>query len=223
MIRFVFFATTVLFFLSCNNAKDGNEFGIDSTTQQNNSGKLQRLMIYYPSDSLDKNGNKTYHEISNVELTAQNGKSFSTSSFRGKIVLSDFFFASCQGICPKMTSQLTRVQAAFPDNHDFEIVSYTVDPDRDSANSLQLYAEKFKADTSQWKFVTGPKKKLYDLARYDYFLPVQPGNGNSEDFIHSDQMVLLDRESRVRGYYNGTDSTAIDSLIVDIRTLLKEK
>lgn len=218
----LFFFGTIFFFLSCNNGKGKNEFGVDSVVQTDNE-KLQRLMIYYPTDSVDKNGNKIYHEISDVQLVSQNGKSFSTSSFRGKIVLSDFFFASCQGICPKMTSQLTRVQAAFPGNKNFEIVSYTVDPDRDSAKSLQHYAELFKADTSQWKFVTGEKKKLYDLARYDYFLPVQPGNGSSEDFIHSDQMVLLDKESRVRGYYNGTDSAAIDSLIVDIKTLLNEK
>lgn len=221
MIRGFFSVLTILFFLSCNNDKADNEFGVDSTT--NGSGKMQRLMIYYPTDSTDKAGNKIYHSIADVQLTAQNGKPFFTSSFRGKVVLSDFFFASCQGICPRMTSQLTRVQAAFPGNHELEIVSYTVDPDRDSSNALQEYAERFKADTSQWKFITGPKKKLYDLARYEYFLPVEPGNGNSEDFIHSDQMVLLDRQSRVRGYYNGTDSTAIDSLISDIKVLLREK
>jgi len=221
-MRNIFFAITVLFFFSCNNEKGENEFGIDSTSSDG-SGKLQRLMIYYPTDSVDKSGNKIYHSIADVQLIAQNGKPFSTSSFRGKIVLSDFFFASCQGICPRMTSQLTRVQAAFPNNRNFEIVSYTVDPDRDSAGALQEYAERFKADTAQWKFITGPKKTLYDLARYEYFLPVEPGNGNSEDFIHSDQMVLLDRQSRVRGYYNGTDSAAVDSLIVDIKTLLQEK
>jgi protein SCO1/2 len=221
MTRGIFFVVTILFFLSCNNEKPENEFGYDSTS--NGSGNLERLMIYYPNDSTDKNGNKTYHEIANVQLIAQNGKPFFTSSFRGKIVLSDFFFASCQGTCPKMTNQLTRIQAAFPANPDLEIVSYTVDPDRDSANSLQQYAERFKADTAQWKFVTGPKKTLYDLARYQYFLPVQPGNGDSEDFIHSDQLVLLDRQSRIRGYYNGTDSTAVDSLISDIKVLLKEK
>ncbi len=223
MRRTFIFTMVILFFLSCHSEKANDEFGMDSTSAQSGVQQLQRLMIYYPIDSVDKNGNKTYHEISDVQLIAQNGKPFSTSSFRGKIVLSDFFFASCQGICPRMTSQLTRVQAAFPKNNDFEIVSYTVDPDRDSANSLEQYAERFKADTAQWKFVTGPKKKLYDLARYDYFLPVQPGNGNSEDFIHSDQMVLLDRQSRVRGYYNGTDSLAVDSLISDIKILLKEK
>src|ERR1044072_330549 len=104
----LFFAVTVLFLLSCGNEKKQNEFGMDSTS--GGSGKLERLMIYYPNDSLDKNGNKTYHEIANVELIAQNGKTVSTSSFRGKVMLADFFFASCQGTCPKMTTQLTRVQ-----------------------------------------------------------------------------------------------------------------
>ena len=223
MRRVLVFATMILFFLSCHNEKKNDEFGMDSTSSQNGNGKLQRLMIYYPTDSLDKNGNKTYHEISDVQLISQNGKPFSTSSFRGKIAVSDFFFASCRGTCPKMTSQLTRVQNAFSKNNELEIISYTVDPDRDSANSLEEYAKRFNADTAQWKFVTGAKKKLYDLARYDYLLPVQPGKGNSEDFIHSDQIILLDRQSRVRGYYSGTDSLAVDSLIVDIKTLLQEK
>ncbi|CAN5169920.1 hypothetical protein BH09BAC5_BH09BAC5_19730 [soil metagenome] len=189
---------------------------------EKNTG-LQRLMIYYKLDSTDANGDTCYHTIPEVELTAQNGKSFSTSSYKGKVSLTDFFFANCQGICPRMTNQFSRVQNAFKGNPDFKMVSFTVDPLRDTAEFLQEYAERFHADTSQWKFVTGPKKSLYDLARYGYFLPVEPGNGDSEDFIHSDQIVLVDRHSRIRGYYTGTDSAAVDSLINDIKILLKEK
>jgi protein SCO1 len=211
-----------LFFIGLAFAIACNE---PATTENEISGAggIERLMIYYPKDSTDASGNKVYHTIPPTTLVTQDGKPFETSSFRGKIVVTDFFFASCGGICPVMTSQLTRVQQAFRGNKELALVSYTVDPERDSAAALQGYAQRFNADTAQWKFVTGPKKSLYDLARYGYYLPVEPGNGDSEDFIHSDQFVLLDRHSRIRGYYLGTDSAAVDSLIVDIRTLQNEK
>jgi protein SCO1/2 len=180
-------------------------------------------MLYYPLDSTGANGEKLYRTIPDVELTAQNGKPFHTNSVKGKIVVTDFFFASCQGPCPRMTNQLTRVQQALRGDTNFRIVSYTVDPARDTANALNEYALRFKADTAQWKFITGDKKKLYDLARYSYFLPVDSGDGGPEDFIHSDQVILLDRDTHIRGYYSGTDSAAIDSLIVDIKTLLKQR
>lgn len=215
MKRFFALAVLLSFLGSCT--------GESEKQPEGTTGGLQRLMKYYPLDSLSASGDTLYHTLPDVKLVAQDGKDFQTGSLNGKIVVADFFFASCAGTCPRMTSQLTRVQAAFPGNPDLKIASYTVDPARDSAQSLAGYAQRFKADTAQWKFLTGPKKTLYDLARYGYFLPVEPGNGDSEDFIHSDQLILLDREARIRGYYIGTDSAAVDSMIVDIRTLLNEK
>ena len=217
MRAFIGALIAISFLASCS---QGNENGVADSVSY--SG-LERLQLYYKLESTDSEGNVLYHTIPSVELTAQSGKPFFTASYNGKVSLTDFFFASCQGICPRMTSQLTRVQDVFRNNPDFKIVSYSVDPVRDTAEFLQQYAEMFKADTAQWKFVTGPKKELYDLARYGYFLPVEPGNGDSEDFIHSDQFVLVDRNSHIRGYYNGTDSAAVDSLIADIKVLLNEK
>jgi protein SCO1 len=210
------FLFSLLLIMSCG-PKEPDHGGI-VTTQ-----KLEPLMYYFDLDSMDANGKPTYHTIPDVELISQNGKPFQTSSLKGKVVLVDFFFASCGGICPKMTSQLTRVQARFGNEKDFAIVSYTVDPERDSAIFLQDYAMLFKADTAQWKFVTGEKKKLYDLARYGYYLPVEPGNGDSEDFIHSDQFVLVDRDAHIRGFYNGTDSLVVDSLMRDLKELIRRK
>jgi protein SCO1/2 len=214
MRTFIFFGISFLFLFSCSN---GNE-KVETTYTG-----VGHLAVYYPLDSVGANGEKLFHTIPEVQLVSQDGKPFFTSSVKNKIAVSDFFFASCQGTCPRMTSQLTRVQAAFPKNNDLKIFSFTVDPARDSAQSLQTYAQVFKADTAQWKFVTGPKKTLYDLARYGYFLPVEPGNGDSEDFIHSDQLILTDRNAHIRGYYSGTDSAAVDSLISDIKILLREK
>lgn len=215
-MRYVLIASMLMLF-SCNNTADQKN-GDDTV---NYTSGITRLMEYYPLDSLGPNGEKLYKSIPAVELISQDGKTFNTNSVRGKIVATDFFFASCQGTCPRMTSQLTRVQAALKNEPNFRIVSYTVDPARDSVESLSNYATMFKADTAQWKFITGEKKKIYDLARYSYMLPVEPGDGSSEDFIHSDQIVLLDKDGHIRGYYAGTDSAAVDSLIVDIKTLLK--
>jgi protein SCO1/2 len=207
---------TAAAFFSCRE-KPANEAGEFS------GSPMPRLAHYYPLDSLGANGDTLYHTLPAVELQAQDGKPFYTAAAKGKVQVADFFFASCGGICPRMSAQMTRVQDAFRGNPGLVISSYTVDPARDSAAALAAYAVRFNADTAQWKFVTGPKKAIYDLARYGYFLPVEPGNGDSEDFIHSDQFVLLDRDQHIRGYYNGTDSSAVDSLIVDIRTLLNEK
>lgn len=209
----------VLFLLaafSCNEPVENPVGGIIEVPSQ-------RLLHYHPLDSLGANGDTLYQSIPEVSLTAQDGKEYRSSYFKNKIVVADFFFASCGGTCPVMSTQLSRIQNAFAGDTNIRLISYTVDPERDSALTLQRYAERFKADTAQWKFLTGPKKALYDLARYGYFLSVQPGNGDSEDFIHSPELVLLDRNSIVRGYYNGTDSAAVDSLIVDMKILMKEK
>ena len=209
----------VLALLSCGNGGDHEK--ADTAVVTKNS--IPRLAKYYPLDSLGANGDTLYHTIPADTFLAQNGRAFVTTSVNGKVVVNDFFFASCGGTCPRMTSQLTRVQEAFRGNPDVAIVSYTVDPARDSVASLQLYAQRFHADTAQWKFITGKKKNLYDLARYGFYLPVEPGNGDSEDFIHSDQLVLVDRHARIRGYYGGTDPAAVDSLIADVKTLLREQ
>ena len=217
MKRIIFFACAIAALVSCAEHPNTDEIGGILVPP------VQRLMLYFPLDSLDANGDTIYHTIPEVSLIAQNGKEFRSSDFKNKIVVADFFFTSCGGTCPRMNSQMSRIQQALATDSNLRLISYTVDPERDSVPALQKYAERFKADTAQWKFLTGPKKVLYDLARYGYFLAVQPGNGDSEDFIHSPDLVLLDRHSRVRGYYNGTDSALVDSLIVDIKILMKEK
>lgn len=218
-MKFLLASGLAFFLFSCGNgnADAHGDSGLVTT------GEIPRLAIYYPLDSTGADGQPVYHTIPAVQLIAQDGKPFSTSRVKGKVAVADFFFASCEGICPKMTHQLARVQQAFKGDTNVVLVSFTVDPDRDTAAFLQQYAMRFSADTAQWKFITGPKKELYDLARYGYFLAVEPGNGDSEDFIHSPQLTLTDKHARVRGYYDGTDAAAVDSLIVDMKKLLLEK
>ncbi|GAB4141747.1 MAG: hypothetical protein Fur0041_16950 [Bacteroidia bacterium] len=218
---FIFSFIFAFFLVSCS-GNSGNK-DADSACVISMKGGAERLMKYYPLDSTDKDGKPLYHTLPAETLDAHTGKKFYTNALLSHVTVSDFFFAQCMGICPRMSHQMSRIHLAFKNNSDLKIVSYTVDPERDSVAALAEYAFGYEADTAQWTFVTGPKKKLYDLARYGYYLPVEPGNGDSEDFIHSDQFVLTDRNGIIRGYYNGTDSAAVDSLMKDIRILLTEK
>ncbi|HLG03058.1 MAG TPA: SCO family protein [Bacteroidia bacterium] len=209
------FAFLFLICISCNNDPAGK-------TEISGQGGIERLAIYYPLDS-DRAGNKVYHKIPSVDLVAHDGNSFDPASLQGNVIVSDFFFARCAGTCPLMAGQMTRIQAAFAGKKNLKLVSYSVDPENDTVEVLQAYAQRFNADTELWKFVTGEKKKIYELARKGFFLPVEPGTGDTEDFIHSDQLVLVDKQLHIRGYYNGTDSASVNDLIEDAQVLLNEK
>jgi len=115
-----------------------------------------------------------------------------------------------------------RVQNAFKDEADVVIISHTVDPENDTPPVLAKYAEKHKAIVGKWFFVTGDKKQLYDLARNSYYITAMPGDGTGDDFIHSEKMVLIDKDKRIRGFYDGTDYFEITRLIEEIKVLQYE-
>ena len=121
-----------------------------------------------------------------------------------------------------MTSQLYRVQEKVKPNKDVMFLSHTVNPSQDSAEALAAYAKTHKADLTRWNFVTGEKEKIYTQARQGFFLPVEAGNGGADDFIHSNMLVLVDKEKRIRGYYDGTSITEVNKLIDDIKMLLAD-
>ncbi len=154
-------------------------------------------------------------------LTDQNGQPFGREDLRGKVVAVNFVFSRCRGICPQMTTQMTRVQRAFRDRDDLLIVSHSVDPEYDTPDVLREYAAAFEAQPGKWYFLTGDKKDVYWLARYGYNLPAGE-DGGDEEFLHSDRMILLDRRGRIRGYYSGTNTEEVDRLIVEADLLLDE-
>ncbi len=166
------------------------------------------------------------HLISGFNLINQNGENVNESVIKNKIVIADFFFTSCPSICPKMTSQLERIQEEFKDDYRIMILSHTVWPERDSVPLLKDYALQYNADKSKWLFLTGDKVHLYDLARKSYL--VAPSltdtnftHGSENDFVHTENFVLVDSKKRIRGYYDGTDKEEVDELILDIKELLK--
>lgn len=151
----------------------------------------------------------------------------------GKIVVADFFFATCKSICPTMSEQMSRVYEEFKNYDDIILLSHTIDPENDNVQVLKDYSRKFDADSKQWMFLTGDKKTIYDQALYTFKIGVEENLGKplEEQFIHGPDFVLIDKHGRLRAgtersgkivLYNGTDEASITRLIADIKLLLKE-
>lgn len=161
-----------------------------------------------------------YHTIAPFVLTNQLGQPFSTDSLKDRIYIANFFFCSCPTICPVMTKQLLRVQQKYKDVKWLKILSFTVDPEHDSIAALNKYAQHFGILANQWQLLTGNRDTLYNLCSKSFYLAVQADG--PEAFDHSNKLVLVDNHSIIRGYYDGTDSTAVDKLIKDSEAVLKE-
>jgi len=186
------------------------------------------LPIYNPSDinphlvdesvrDVDRN-----HRIQTFSLINQLGDTIDEHVFDGKIYVADFFFTRCMGICPKMSKQMDRAAEALKSEEDVMFISHSVTPVADSVSVLADYAALYGADPTQWMLVTGDKKEIYRLARNFYFAVTTEGTGDSTDFIHTENFVLIDKQKRIRGFYDGTSTKEVDQLIEDIRTLQKE-
>ncbi|GLB52261.1 hypothetical protein NBRC110019_13000 [Neptunitalea chrysea] len=163
----------------------------------------------------------TDYKVPDFTFINQDSLPVSNSFTNGKIWVANYFYTSCPSICPRMMSGIYDVQKAFEENDDVHLVSFTVDPDYDKPHVLKDYAEVRGIDTHQWQLVTGGKKELYRFARKGLYIVATSGNGGVEDFIHSEKLVLIDRNNHIRGYYDGTSETDIAFLIDDIKRLLK--
>ncbi len=166
---------------------------------------------------------KKNHKISDFELVNQNGATITQATFDNKIYVADFFFTRCGTICPLMTSHMYALQNAFLNDEEVLLLSHSVTPVLDSVPVLKRYAENKGVLAAKWHLVTGPKKQIYDLARKSYFAVLDEGDGGEQDFIHTEQFVLVDQNKRIRGYYDGTDPKEIQRILTDIALLKKEK
>lgn len=181
-----------------------------------------RLLPYFGPKAALKVNDTVYHSIGNFSFTDQNGQTVTSETVKGKIYVTDYFFTTCQSICPIMNTQLTRVYKTFKNQKDFMILSHTVDPETDTVAQLAMHAQKYGVDNDQWRFLTGSKKDLYELARKSYLLNAEEGDGGEEDFIHTQNFALIDKDKHIRGFYDGTDSADVSRMIMDIQTLIKE-
>lgn len=147
---------------------------------------------------------------------------FGSDSLRGKVYVAEFFFTSCPTICPKVKGQMLRLEETFGDNADFALVSFTVDPKRDTPERMKEYAEKLGiTDFDRWRFIYGDKFEVYDLDE-DYLSIAEEDAGAPGGFNHSGYIVLVDRDGFVRSYANGTNEEEVTLLMDDIRLLLSK-
>ena len=162
------------------------------------------------------------HKISDFDLTNQNGQSITNETLMGKIYVADFFFTLCPGICPKMTTNMSKIQAEFIDDDDVLLLSHSVMPWADSVSVLKEYAEVRNITDNKWHLLTGEQEQIYNLARKSYFAEKEIGlDKETDEFLHTENFILVDQEGRIRGVYNGTLPLEMTRLITDIKTLQK--
>lgn len=166
------------------------------------------------------------HTIGNFSFLNQDSVIITQKEIENKVFVAEYFFTTCGTICPIMNEQMQRVHEVYKSNDGVRILSFTVNPEVDNVKRMKVYATEHGATGNKWHFLTGEKKDLYALARKSFFVlkPAETQNlGDAgSDFIHTNNFVLIDRKKRIRGYYDGTSATSVDSLIHDINRLLKE-
>ena len=162
------------------------------------------------------------HKIEDFVLVNERGNYFGSKNLQGTVHVANFIFTSCTHICPKMTTNMVEVERKFKNNSDVNLVSFTVTPWLDSPDVLKRYKEEFTLNSKNWHFLTGKKNEIYTLARKSYFAEEEIGfTKDSADFLHTEHFLLVDKNFRIRGIYNGTLSLEMEQLIKDIDILKK--
>lgn len=186
------------------------------------------LKIYQPNDvSIELVDStlyhvKKYHTIGNFSLTNQNGETITQETYKNKIYVADFFFTTCNTICPIMTEHMAQIQKELKEDQEVLLLSHSVTPEIDTVAQLKRYALKKGVNDAKWNLVTGDKKEIYDLARKSY-LVAKDVPYNKYDLVHTENFVLVDKKKRIRGFYDGTDPKAVELLLADIAILKKEE
>ena len=161
---------------------------------------------------------KKYHKISNFSLTNQNGETITQDFYENKIYIADFFFTTCPTICPIMTENMFQIQEQTT-NKNILLLSFSVTPEIDSFAQLKKYALEKGVNDKRWNLLTGNKKDIYNLARKSYLVAKSDGDGGKYDMIHTENFVLVDKEKRIRGFYDGTSEEEMDKLLIDVEIL----
>lgn len=162
---------------------------------------------------------KKYHTIADFSLINQNGRTITQEDYKDKIYVADFFFTTCQTICPIMTGHMHDIQKELIADKEVLLLSHTVTPEIDTVAQLKRYAREKGVDATKWNLVTGDKKQIYDLARRSYLAVKENGDGGPYDMIHTENFMLIDKERQIRGFYDGTDPKEIERLLEDIKIL----
>ena len=163
---------------------------------------------------------RSYGTVPNFQLTNQNNQPFGSTQLAGKIWVADFIFTSCPGPCPMVSSRMSELQRPL-EKTDVHLVSFSVDPEKDTPEVLRGYADKLKAEPARWDFLTGSKSIIYDLSKNGFKLAVLDGEAGVP--VHSTRIVLVDRHGEIRGYYEATAADAVTKVLADTSHLLREQ
>ncbi|WP_020532125.1 SCO family protein [Flexithrix dorotheae] len=211
---FVPFVAILFLILSCGQKRD----------------TVEKLPFYNTPDFTPRwegEGNldlKNIHSISEFSLINQDNQQIDNSTLKGKIYVADFFFTTCSGICPKMSENMKLIQNEFLDDEQVLLLSHSVTPEYDTVEILKNYAQTKGVRSGKWHLLTGDKKAIYKLARNSYFVDKELGFSKTvNDFLHTENFVLVDGQGRIRGVYNGTLLLEVKNLIQDIKVLKKEQ
>lgn len=180
------------------------------------------LLPIYGEKSLKEN-DTVYHTIQPFSFINQYGEAVTNKTIEGKIVVANFFFATCQSICPAMSTNLMQVQKAFEHDDSLLILSHSVNPLHDTVEVLLNYSRTYNAIQNKWHLLTGDKKQIYEIAKSSYLVNAIEDDGTPEGFLHSELLLLIDKKGRIRGMYDGTDEVQVKKLIQDIQLLKSEK
>ncbi|MGA0154397.1 MAG: SCO family protein [Flavobacteriaceae bacterium] len=185
----------------------------------------KRLPIYQPSmvnpELVDSTlvYVKKYHSIADFKLINQNGDTITQANYADKIYIADFFFTTCPTICPLMTANMADIQQIIKGDEEVLLLSHSVTPEIDSVQQLKKYALEKGVIDAKWNLVTGDKKQIYELARKSYLAVLTDGDGGPYDMIHTENFILVDKERRIRGFYDGTSSEEVAQLLEDLKVL----
>ncbi len=163
-----------------------------------------------------------YHTIPDFSFIDQNGDTITQDTFKDKVYVADFFFTTCPTICPTMKAQMLRVYEQFLDNDQVLILSHTIDPAYDNVEVLHDFSEKLGVESHKWHFVTGDKDKIYEQGMKGYMVTAGEDKSAPGGYIHSGAFILVDKDKRVRGLYDGTKPLQVNELMEDIEILLAE-
>ncbi|WP_417557016.1 SCO family protein [Mesoflavibacter zeaxanthinifaciens] len=186
------------------------------------------LPIYQPADVSTELVDSTiqhkikYHKIADFSLINQNGDTITQETYKDKIYVADFFFTTCQTICPIMTDNMVDIQKEIKNDGEVMLLSHSVTPKIDSVAQLKRYAIKKGVIDSKWNLVTGDKGEIYRLARKSYLAVKDDGMPDDYGMVHTENFMLIDKKRQIRGYYDGTKKDEIKRLLQDLKTLKKE-
>jgi len=166
---------------------------------------------------------RNFHRIPEFSFTNQDGRVISERDVENKIYVANFFFTTCPGICPTVRSRLVKVQEAFADDDSVYILSHSIRPATDTMEILQAYAESYGVESGKWHLLTGDQESIYALAKGAYFANEDLGNADTpSDFLHTENLLLIDQDRHIRGVYNGLSATSVNHLLSDIEILKGE-